>query len=322
MTKFFISVIIPVHNRARILPAAIRSVLGQGYDDFELIIVDDGSQDNVRDVVESFNDTRIIYLRHDQNRGVSAARNTGIKHAKGELIAFLDSDDVWRSGKLLKQLQVFNDYPDTDCVYSVIRRKDKYGTYFMPFSRVNGYIYDKVLMWHCVPIQSLLLRRSCFDSVGFFDERLLVCEDWDMCLRLSKSFRFRFVPVVLVESCVTDDSISTDMVKAEKSLDILLLKRADDFKNKKALSAFYCYAGHLFCANGRFDYGKKWLFMSFYFDFLNFKKIVTVLSTIAGENFYKIVLCLRHKLIFCYFNLLVVFLGYVRMIKYKICVML
>ena len=98
-----ISVVLPSYNRAHILPRAIESILGQTYKDIELIIVDDGSSDNTAEVVGSFSDSRIVYVRQE-NAGACAARNNGIAHARGDYIAFQDSDDIWHQDKLEKQL--------------------------------------------------------------------------------------------------------------------------------------------------------------------------------------------------------------------------
>lgn len=98
-----ISIVLPSFNRAHILPKAVESILRQTYKDFELIIVDDGSSDNTCEVVKGFNDDRIVYV-HQENAGACVARNNGIDHARGEYIAFQDSDDVWHEDKLEKQL--------------------------------------------------------------------------------------------------------------------------------------------------------------------------------------------------------------------------
>lgn len=104
-----VSIIIPTYNRAHLIERAIESVLHQTYQDFELIIIDDGSTDNTDDIINKFQkkDDRIIYLKHDRNKGGSAARNTGIKASRGEYIAFLDSDDEWLPEKLEKQMDFF-----------------------------------------------------------------------------------------------------------------------------------------------------------------------------------------------------------------------
>ena len=101
-----VSVVIPTHDRAHLVGRAIRSVLAQTFQDFEIIVVDDCSVDNTKEVVQSLADSRIRYLRHEINRGGSAARNTGIGAARGEWIAFLDSDDEWLPKKLEKQLEM------------------------------------------------------------------------------------------------------------------------------------------------------------------------------------------------------------------------
>lgn len=296
MANPLVSVIIPVHNRAAILPRAIDSVLKQSYRDLELIVVDDGSNDNIKCVVSNFADGRLVYLRHDINRGVSAARNTGIKAAHGEYIAFLDSDDLWHADKLLKQLSVFAEHPEADCVYSLIRRQDPYGVYVMPIHRADGMIYEKVLRWHCVPVQSLVLRRSCFDTAGFFDEKLLVFEDWDICVSLSKHFCFRMVFEVLAYSQVSSDSASVSLDKVEKSYGRVMDKYADLFKNREILSAFYYFFGYLLCINNKFYDGKKMLFKSFCTDPWDLKKVLALTSLVLGEGFYKMALGLRHRL--------------------------
>jgi glycosyltransferase involved in cell wall biosynthesis len=103
-----VSVIIPTYNRAHLIGRAIQSVLKQTYQDFEVIVVDDGSIDNTEEVVKKIQENRVYYYKHDKNKGGSAARNTGISLAKGEYIAFQDSDDEWLPEKLEKQIGVFN----------------------------------------------------------------------------------------------------------------------------------------------------------------------------------------------------------------------
>lgn len=107
-----VSVIIPVYNRADVLPRAMNSVLDQTFEDFELIIVDDGSTEDIEAVVDGYDDPRVTYLPHLRNRGGSAARNTGIQHATGEYVAFLDSDDVWRPEKLERQVRLLESRGD------------------------------------------------------------------------------------------------------------------------------------------------------------------------------------------------------------------
>ncbi|MCK5177967.1 MAG: glycosyltransferase family 2 protein, partial [Candidatus Omnitrophica bacterium] len=114
-----VSVIMPVYNTKTYLGTALDSVLKQSWVDFEIIIVDDGSTDNTKKLANDFNDERIRYVRHEQNKGEAASRNTGIKLAKGDYIASQDSDDEWLPGKLARQVEVFeNSPPEVGVVYT------------------------------------------------------------------------------------------------------------------------------------------------------------------------------------------------------------
>lgn len=106
-----VSVIIPTHNRQRLVSRAVRSVLNQTYEDLECIVVDDASSDGTPQVIQTIEDERLVYLRHDRNRGASGARNTGIRAAKSSLIAFLDDDDEWLPEKLVKQVPLLKALP-------------------------------------------------------------------------------------------------------------------------------------------------------------------------------------------------------------------
>ena len=112
-----VSIIIPTYNRANVLPASIQSVLQQTDADFELLVIDDGSDDNTDTVVESMNDARIRYLKMPANKGVAAARNEGIRQAKYDYIAFQDSDDYWMPDKLEKQMTFMTQNPETGLLY-------------------------------------------------------------------------------------------------------------------------------------------------------------------------------------------------------------
>jgi len=114
-----VSIVIPTYNRAGLLSRTIQSVLNQTYQDFEIIIVDDGSTDKTEEVVKSFNSKKIFYNRHEENKGANAARNTGIKASRGEYIAFQDSGDEWLPQKLERQMKVFeNASPEVGVVYT------------------------------------------------------------------------------------------------------------------------------------------------------------------------------------------------------------
>jgi glycosyltransferase involved in cell wall biosynthesis len=180
-----VSVILPTYNRAWIIEEAVASVLSQTFPDFELIVVDDGSTDDTRARLERYG-RRIRYL-YQGNQGVSAARNIGVQHATGELIALLDSDDLWESGKLTRQVAFFEARPEaricqTDEIW--IRR----GRRVNPKQRhrkPSGWIFEPSLALCLVSPSAVMMRRELIEKMGGFDELLPACEDYDLWLRIS-----------------------------------------------------------------------------------------------------------------------------------------
>ena len=181
-----VSVIIPVYNRAHTLGRAVQSVLKQTFRDFEIIVVDDGSRDATMPTVEGFHDSRVRFLRHEQNRGAAAARNTGIRVARGEYLAFLDSDDEWLPEKLSDQIALLED-PAAGCLlscsgfFTVVHGSERE---YLP-ARVSS--WSRRLHWICdiSPGTTLVVHRDCLLKVGLLDEEFRRYEDWDWMLRLS-----------------------------------------------------------------------------------------------------------------------------------------
>jgi glycosyltransferase involved in cell wall biosynthesis len=190
-----VSVIIPTYNRGWILKEAIDSVLSQDFDDFELIVVDDGSTDNTQDILDGYA-RDIIVLRQD-NRGVSAARNAGIAFASGQFIAFLDSDDLWLPGKLSIQIDFFNSNPDV-LICQTEEMWIRNGKRVNPKKRhkkLSGMIFKHSLPLCIVSPSAVMLKKSLLDKTGVFDESLPACEDYDLWLRISCKY-----PVFLIDT--------------------------------------------------------------------------------------------------------------------------
>jgi len=190
-----VSVIIPTHNRAWVLKEAIDSVLAQDFKDFELIVIDDGSTDDTRQILDSY--ARDLIVLRQSNRGVSAARNVGIEAAAGHLIAFLDSDDLWLPQKLSAQVNFFNSNPD-----AVINQTEEIwirnGVRVNPKDRhhkFSGMIFERSLALCLVSPSAVMIKRALFDQIGRFDEDLPACEDYDLWLRISCRY-----PVHLIET--------------------------------------------------------------------------------------------------------------------------
>ncbi len=204
----YISVIIPTYNREKLVTQAIDSVLNQTFRDHEIIVVDDGSTDGTKDILKPYMDS-IRYIYQD-NRGVSAARNRGVRESRGELLAFLDSDDLWSPDKLETQL----DKISTDEVLSfegvewfVDREEDRAfldqcrGVKW-PRCHTSGYVIDPVLdvaegrYFH---LGTMLCRKNTFLKVGFFDEHLCMGEDEDWFSRASLKMRFHYISEPLLK---------------------------------------------------------------------------------------------------------------------------
>ena len=181
-----VSVIIPTFNRAEKLILAISSLFDQTFADFEIIVVDDGSTDGTNLALNRFGG-RILYEAHERNRGVSAARNTGIRRSCAPLIAFLDSDDYWLPEKLAVQVKYFDRHPCT-MVSQTNEIWIRNGRRVNPGKRhqkPSGDIFKPSLRLCVVSPSAVMLRRSILDEVGLFDEDLPACEDYDLWLRIS-----------------------------------------------------------------------------------------------------------------------------------------
>lgn len=182
-----VSVIIPTYNRGRFISHAIMSVLSQTYKDYEIIVVDDGSTDDTKKRVQKFGDqVRYIYQK---NRGPSAARNTGIRRAKGKYIAFCDSDDQFLPDKLEKQMKYIRKHPECRFLYSWYYDVDPLGKVIKkkkPLVSKNQQQLQYLLLNRKLVIRTstVLVHQSCFNKAGIFNEKYWTSEDWDMWLRI------------------------------------------------------------------------------------------------------------------------------------------
>ena len=195
-----VSVVIPCYNYGCYLPLALDSVLGQTWQDIEVIVIDDGSADNTPDVIKPYlTDSRVRYFRQ-KNSGVSAAKNSGIAESRGEFIAFLDADDLWFANKISAQLPLFA-APEVGVVYSRRKWIDPQGNERPGNERIlrRGFILDYLFLDNFVCFSSSEVRRKLLEKVGGFDESLPVGEDFDFWLRLAAHCKFDFVDEALVK---------------------------------------------------------------------------------------------------------------------------
>lgn len=208
------SVIIPNYNHARYLPDAIESILRQDYPTVEIIVVDDGSSDNSREVVAPYGE-RVRYI-WQENQGLSAARNTGIKAALGEFIGLLDADDMFESTFLSTMITTLEAHPTACgvfCGYQFVDENNR----LLPQIEVHTIpdigLYKALLDGNFLVPESMFLRRSCYAEAGDFDTSLTACEDWDMWLRVSKRRQIVAAPHILTRHRVLPGSMSTDPQK-------------------------------------------------------------------------------------------------------------
>jgi glycosyltransferase involved in cell wall biosynthesis len=186
-----VSVVIPTFNRARFLPDAIGSALRQTHRDLAVIVVDDGSTDDTREVVAGLDDDRVDFVRIDRSGSPARARNVGISRANGQFIAFLDSDDVWLPEKIERQIEAMRGAPECRWSYTRFDHIDESGAFMQPLRGGVGEPRSGWILEHMVTgtalvmVQSVLVEASLLEEVGGFDESPALREDLDLCFRLA-----------------------------------------------------------------------------------------------------------------------------------------
>jgi glycosyltransferase involved in cell wall biosynthesis len=296
-----VSVVLPTFNRAYVLGRAVESVLSQTYRDLELVVVDDGSTDNTAQVIESFQDRRIQYVRHEHNQGAAAARNTGIRLSSGQYIAFQDSDDVWLPLKLERQLDCFgNTQSRVGVVYSWFWRTEGNRRDLCPSTlrrlasllpgkarRLRGDISYALLRGNFVSAQTAVVRRECFERVALFDERLPRLQDWELWLRLSRHYHFECVDEPLVITCATQGSITGDYAALFKALELILDEHCDGSRESQELLAQVRHMmGDVYCRSGRPRLGRRMLCEAIRLSPLNAAYWIAGVGCLLGPRIY------------------------------------
>lgn len=214
-----VSVIIPTYQHAQFISDAIQSVLDQTYRDFEVIIINDGSTDRTAEILDGYSDRVTVITQ--PNRGLPASRNVGINHSLGEFVAFLDADDFWLSNKLEKQVQLMNEDPDLGLIFTnatVLSGAITKGTIFDLVTPKSGWVEKELFQDNFMPMPTILVRRSCFKSVGLFDENLRSCEDYDLWLRISHLYPVAYIDEPLACYRIGSSQMSQDDKKMLSAL--------------------------------------------------------------------------------------------------------
>lgn len=265
-----VSVIVPTYNREQFIAAAIESVLAQTFTDFEVIVVDDGSADNTREVVGSFNNPCVRYIYQD-NQGVAAARNTGIKASDSEYIAFLDSDDILLKEALDRGIKVLDKYPEVAFSYGQFYHIDERGRVLgLPEAKSKrSYVREgvqeiKELLIHGNYIRSntVIARRSCLHKVGLFDPAFCPgSEDFDLWVRLAKKYAVAYISEPLAGVRIHPNQFghirAPDEVEKKNSLILTSIfndtELAPFFSHLKPYAYFCLYCRMARIAHGRGD---------------------------------------------------------------------
>lgn len=264
MDKPLISVIIPTYNRALLLKRTVNSVLNQTLEDFELIIVDDGSTDNTKELVHDLmkKDSRVKYLWQENSGGPSEPRNLGIRNSNGDFISVLDSDDEILPEKLEKQINKFQSVPENIgviyCGFKYVSKngKEKIKT-ITP--KLKGHIFTKLLRGNFIGDVTPLVKKECFENSGVYDGSVSTGENWDIWIRISKNYEFDFVKDTLAIYHIHGEQVSASFNDTIEGFKAILEKyKAEIAKYPSIHSEHLIRIGIFHCINGNLKEGQRY----------------------------------------------------------------
>jgi len=305
--KTQISVIITTHNRATLLVNAINSILNQTFKDFEMLIVDDASKDNTEEVVKTFIDDRIRYIKilPEDSNGGNYARNIGIKEAKGKFISFLDDDDEWLPEKLEKQLEVFEKDEKIGLVYTgfIYIYDNKWQKICLAYPKRGNLSKDILIRNYFGPLSILMAKKKKLEEAGLFDIEMPAWQDYDMYIRLCQICEIDFVrePLLKYNFRTNIKRISHHLEKYEKAIALIsekykyLILALDIKSRKQRESHIYERLANFAIQAKDFNKAKKYYMKSLAMKF-SFKVFIKLSFAFLGiYNLYKISSVLRLK---------------------------
>lgn len=196
MNNDLVSVVIATYNMGDYIESAIDSILKQSYQNFELIVVDDGSVDDTEQRMAAYGGNAKIKYIKQENQGQPKAKNRGLKETTGAYVAFCDADDLWEPSKLELQMACFDHDPDIGVVYSEVSYIDGDGAPIkkdQPYVRYSGFVTEQLILKNFIPFGTALVKKKCFETHGCFDEKLPMGIDWDLWLRFSLAYKFYYL---------------------------------------------------------------------------------------------------------------------------------
>jgi glycosyltransferase involved in cell wall biosynthesis len=295
-----VSVIIPTHNRADLLGAAITSVLKQTYQDFEIIVVDDASTDHTPEIIAAFDNEKVRYIRHEVNKGDAGSRNTGILNSRGDYLALLDDDDEWLPEKLQMQVDALtHSSSKVGGVYtgklSIDRATGKILGVYSPERGVDS--FEEIFAVNFINTSSILLKRECIEKVGLFDERMPCSSDFDMWIRIGEHFHFEYIKEPLVIYHVHDQKLSTNLALVLQGLEMVLEKYDKCFlSNKRNYSLLHYNLGLIYCLNGNSEKSKKAFFKAIESRPLGIKYYPALVISLLGSRVLQQSIVIKEKI--------------------------
>ena len=292
-----VSIVLPTYNCAAFLPHSIGSILAQIYNSYEIIVVDDGSTDNTKEVLYPFMQ-RIKYILLEQNKGLPTARNIGILSAHGKYIAFIDADDLWLPEKLQTDIEYFETHPEVSMVYSKHLNIDQNGRMLDEASQKrlpSGNIFTQLFSeQNFIITSSVVVRKEIFETTGLFYEQLSNCQDWDMWLRIAFYFKVGGINTPLVKYRHNPHSLSKNRNNVLKYQKMVIDKIYSNFKDKengineklykKRLASHYAKVGRYYLRMGDKNRANENFGLSLKNDPLNLRSIRYYLCTFFHKS--------------------------------------
>ncbi len=289
-----VSVIIPAYNRSDLTVKTVKSVLAQTYNDVEVIVVDDGSTDDTRQKLLVFRD-RIKYV-FKQNGGACSARNLGIRLSTGRYIALLDCDDIYLPEKLDKSVAYLRKNRDFGLVHTSAYFIDENGNYIRRypffFTSPSGWISDRLVKKNFICNSTLVLRRECFERVGYFDESIFMPADWDMWLRLSEFYKCGYInqPLTLYRS--SQSYVLANLERLKEECFVVLektFKRRSGLNRAQLLSNVYCWQALGYLKINEAEKAKKELSLALEKYTFNLQaRCILILVKLFGKKLFKV----------------------------------
>ena len=292
-----VSVVIPTYNRGHLIERAVNSALKQTYQYIEVIVVDDGSTDNTKDVMKQLTNERVKYIREEKNRGACHARNLGIQASQGEFVSFLDSDDFWSDDKLEEELKYL--YSKKADIVVCNFWMERSGNKKKKIEKYKGETleYKDLLFKNCVTTGAMLIKKEILEEVDGFDELMPRYQDWDLILRIAKYYPIFYLDKPLLTLCFQENSIthSTSYEKKYFAIDRLIKKNKNDMLelNPNAY-AQHCWSMGLystFMSSTRWDLLKTGCFYSSF----NLRRfLILIFLVIGGKKIFQRYYCKNH----------------------------